>query len=344
MNEKRPSRRRIVGIGSLIFTLIAASLSLASVSAGAQSAATTMGGGKCPVLSVANPGPGDDLLAGGVVISGSAFDPAAPQGAGISRVDLFLGERDQGGTILGSAVPSGPANAFSVEVQVPSLDRGVDFAAYAISSVTGQQTAVTFPIIVGVPTRTSSTPTPIPTTVNVTSTCPNGPANTSTAPSTSAVAAAPTLSASAPVGPSTTTSSTTGVSACPVLSVGNPTPGDNIVAGGYHISGQAYDPHATQGSGIQRVDLFLGQRDQGGTILGSAVPGENGNPRLFDLEVQVPKLDRGVDFAAYAISAVTGQETTVTFPIFVGVPTTNGVATPTPVPTTLNVTNTCGGR
>jgi hypothetical protein len=129
---------------------------------------------------------------------------------------------------------------------------------------------------------------------------------------------------------------------CPVLSVANPSPGDTVTAGGLVISGTAFDPAATQGAGISRVDLFLGERDQGGTILGSATPGEGGNPRAFSLEVQVPKLNRGVDFAAYAISAVTGQETAVTFPVFVGAPTTNGMATPTPVPTTESVTNTCG--
>jgi hypothetical protein len=128
-----------------------------------------------------------------------------------------------------------------------------------------------------------------------------------------------------------------------VLSVANPSPGDTLIPGGLIISGTAFDPATTQGAGIERVDLFLGTRESGGTILGSAVPGSaGGNPRSFSLEVQVPKLDRGVDFAAYAISAVTGQETAISFPIFVGTPTTNGVATPTPVPTTQTVTSTCG--
>jgi hypothetical protein len=356
MNEKRPSRRRIVGIGSLIFTLIVASLSLASVPAGAQSATTTtMGGGFCPVLSVANPNPGDTLIPGTMIMSGSAHDPAATQGAGITRVDLFLGERDQGGTFLGSAVPgtvSGEAPDFySVSVSIPNtFNRGVDFAAYAISAVTGQETVVTFPIFVGTPTKSSATPTPIPTTMNVTSTCPNGPATSSTTSSSSSAAAAPTMAAPAPMAPgnSTTTSSSTtsGMAACPVLSVANPSPGDDVIPGAYVISGEAYDPNATQGAGITRVDLFLGERDQGGLILGSAVPGENtSSPRLFSVEVQVPKsLNRGVDFAAYAISAVTGQQTAVTFPVFVGIPSVTTGATPTPVPTTETVTNTCGSR
>jgi hypothetical protein len=351
MNPKRPSRRRIVGIGSLIFTLVAASLSVASMPVGAQSAPTTMGGGQCPILTVANPSPGDDLVAGGVVISGSAQDPAATQGSGVARVDLFLGERDQGGTFLGSAVPGevagGAPDLYSVQVTVPALNRGVDFAAYAISSVTGQETAVTFPIFVGTPTKTSTTPTPVPTTMNVTSTCPNGVAtNASSQSSSNASAPAAAQATSMPMvstGSSSTTTSTSSANTCPILSVANPQPGNTIVAGGLVISGEAYDPAATQGSGVSRVDLFLGEQDQGGTILGSAVPGDNvSDPRMFSIEVQVPKLNRGVDFAAYAISAVTGKETAVTFPVFVGVPTSNGVATPTPVPTTMNTFNTCG--
>jgi hypothetical protein len=309
------------------------------------------------MLSIANPSPGDTLIPGNMIISGSAFDPAATQGSGITRVDLFLGERDQGGTILGSAVPGNavgePANFFTVEVSVPStLNRGVDFAAYAISSVTGQQTEVTFPIFVGTPTKSNVTPTPVPTTMNVTSTCPNGPATGSMSSSNasssnqSSPAEQPT-SASMPMvstsAGSSSMSSTSGANACPILSIANPQPGDTIVAGGLVISGSAYDPAATQNSGILRVDLFLGERDQGGTVLGSAVPGQDtSDPRTFSVEVQVPKLNRGLDFAAYAISAVTGKETAVTFPVFVGVPTTNGVSTPTPVPTTMNVVNSCG--
>ena len=350
MHVSKPSRRGVVGLATLSFSLIFAALSLTSIPAGAQTApaTTTMGSTACPVLSVANPSPGDDLNAGGVIISGQAFDPAAAQGAGVSRVDLFLGLRDQGGTILGSAVPGAGGSdprAFSVEVQVPDLNRGVDFAAYAVSSVTGQETVVTFPIFVGAPTKNGvATPTPIPIETTITSTCPNGTPSTVTtsAPAPAAVAAAPSMVAPSTAAsvPSTATMRT-GAS-CPVLSVANPSPGDDVLAGGLIISGTAFDPTATQGSGVQRVDLFLGQRDQGGTILGSAVPGETaaGNPHAFSIEVQVPKLNRGVDFAAYAIGD-NGQQTIITFPVFVGVPTTNGVATPTPIPTTETVSSTC---
>lgn len=350
MHVNKQSRRRLVGLGSLICTLVLASLTFASVPAGAQTAPLISTAARvCPVLSVANPGPGNTLPAGGVVISGSAYDPAATQGSGIARVDLFLGERDQGGTILGTAIPganSSDPRAFSVEVQVPSLNRGEDFVAYAISSVSGQQTTVEFPIFVGTETRNSAaTPTPIPTETTITTTCPTTtqPATTTT---TGAVATAvPSMAAIPAPGVPSTTASTTATNSCPVLSVANPSAGDDVLTGAYVISGVAYDPSAPGGTaGIERVDLFLGERDQGGTILGSAVPGDtaSGNPRAFSVQVTVPKLNRGVDFAAYAISSVTGHETAVTFPVFVGVPTTSGAATPTPIPTTVNVTNTCG--
>jgi hypothetical protein len=52
-----------------------------------------------------------------------------------------------------------------------------------------------------------------------------------------------------------------------------------------------------------------------------------------------------LNFAAYAVSAVTGQETAVTFPVLVGVPPAkNPVATPTPIPTAETVTNTCSAH
>src|SRR5690242_5687643 len=116
------------------------------------------------------------------------------------------------------------------------------------------------------------------------------------------------LPAAAQTAPATTPQS------CPVLSVGNPNPGDNINSGAYVITGQAFDPAATSGSGISRVDLFLGERDQGGTFLGSAVPGSSGSdPRAFNIEVTIPSGgSHDVDFAAYATSSVSGTESTVT--------------------------------
>src|SRR5215831_5336304 len=94
---------------------------------------------------------------------------------------------------------------------------------------------------------------------------------------------------------------------CPVLSVGNPNPGDTIAQGAIVLSGAAWDPSAASGSGITNVSLFLGRRDDGGTFLGSAVPGLGDNPRAWSVEVTMPdNVNAGTNFAAYALSSVTG--------------------------------------
>jgi len=354
MFANQPTRRRIVGVASLVCSAFAV-LSVASVPAGAQTVSPGPASTACPVFSLGNPNPGDNLVEGGLVISGSAFDPAATSGSGVSRVDLFLGERDTGGTFLGSAVPGtvagGDARAFSVEVQIPTgINRGVDFAAYAISATSGQETVITVPVFVGVPPakNPAMTPTPIPSTETITSTCPR----TSTAPIAAgapivpAMATPGTAPVTAPAPAAPALGGVAATAACPILSIGNPNPADDLIPGGYFISGAAYDPAATMGPGVSRVDLFLGERDNGGTFLGSAVPGTgpNGDPRAFNVEVTIPTENRGLDFAAYAISA-SGRETTVTFPVLVGAPAAkNPAATPTPIPLVETVTSTCGSH
>jgi hypothetical protein len=353
--------RHLVGAAALSSSLMFGALTFASLPAGAQSApASMMASMSCPNLSVGNPNPGDNLIPGAYIISGEAFDPAAPAGtSGVSRVDVFLGLRDQGGTILGSAVPGdGTANPrfFSVEVTVPTgFNRGTTFAAYALSSITGQETTESFPVFVGTPPKTVGlvTPTPVPQGITVTSTCPAGvaaPAAASapaasasmvTAPSTNATPATAmgASTGTTATGASTTGSAAAGTNACPVLSLANPNPGDSLTAGDMFISGTTSGP-----SGVSRVDLFLGERDQGGLYLGSGVPGTgaNGNPNAFNVEVTIPNLGRGLDFAAYAVGN-NGQETAITFPVFVGSQLVNRniVATPTPVPTTETTTSTC---
>jgi hypothetical protein len=126
-----------------------------------------------PVLQVANPSAGDTLLLGDYIISGLAYVPNNPQGAGVDRVDFFLGDRDAGGLFLGSAVPgqSSTLNAtpgsllamggFVTKVTVPSQSKGgMSFFAYAHSSVTNQETVVSVPVNVGA----APTPTPRPST------------------------------------------------------------------------------------------------------------------------------------------------------------------------------------
>jgi hypothetical protein len=114
----------------------------------------------------------------------------------------------------------------------------------------------------------------------------------------------------------------------PVLELANPGPGAVLSPGDYVISGMAYDPAATAGTGITRVDVFLGSRDAGGMYLGSAIPGENamtgvtpgtalGNS-AFQLKVSLPSsVTGGEDIFAYAY-AQNGKETMFRAPIVLG--------------------------
>jgi hypothetical protein len=76
---------------------------------GAQSAPSTTLAclSTAPVLDLANPRAGDVLSTGDIVISGDAFVPSAAPLTGVSRVDLFIGARDNGGLFIGSTVPVG---------------------------------------------------------------------------------------------------------------------------------------------------------------------------------------------------------------------------------------------
>src|SRR5436190_12975522 len=98
MNTPTFRLRHAIGAASLSCAAILAAMSVLPVAAQTATSAVTMAAvASCPVVSVGNPNPGDTINAGGYVINGQAFDPAATSGAGISGVDFFLGARDQGG-------------------------------------------------------------------------------------------------------------------------------------------------------------------------------------------------------------------------------------------------------
>lgn len=113
-----------------------------------------------PYVAVANPVPGDRLVAGGLNMQGKAFDPIAgvDQGAGVDRVQVFLEDRDGGGLYLGEARLGRPNQAAESGTQfalagwdiVVSLPPGAHVLhVYARSSVTGKESTVTIPIQVG---------------------------------------------------------------------------------------------------------------------------------------------------------------------------------------------------
>jgi hypothetical protein len=312
----------LAGVGLAIFVIV----STAAAPVGAQTSGQALCPAGAPVVQLANPSPGDLLPTGNIMISGIAFDPAATDGSGISRVDVFLGQRDAGGVLLGSAVPAvngGPTSrTFTIKANLPDgTNGGRDFVAYAISGVDGQQTSVTIPVFVGAaPTPTpvvagNTAPTPVPLTATTESTCGTGTTVSPAAPSPDVAAGFRPL----PLPPTV---------AAPVLDLANPTSGAVLPTGNVIIDGVAYDPAATDGTGIDRVELFLDSRESGGLSLGSAVPGNNAlNPRAFSIKADIPSnTNGGHSLVAYAHSAVTGQETVVTVPrVFFG-------AAPTPTP------------
>ena len=69
--------RSIVGTTSLTAGLAVVTLGFASAPASAQTVPAAPS--TCPVLSLGNPNPGDNVLAGGYVVSGTAYDPLRSQ-------------------------------------------------------------------------------------------------------------------------------------------------------------------------------------------------------------------------------------------------------------------------
>jgi hypothetical protein len=123
-----------------------------------------------PTLDLANPSPGEMLQPGALTVQGEALDPQAAQGSGIDQITFFLGSRDQGGIPLGVTEPaSGPRlDDFSTTVTLPSTSTGeFQFVAYARSSLTGRETQVSVPIVLGESaTKAQVTPSGVATESN----------------------------------------------------------------------------------------------------------------------------------------------------------------------------------
>lgn len=140
---------------------------------------------RCIRLEVENPSPSDLVPVGGYVMSGFAFDPTvgANQGSGITGIEVFLDDPNQGGGIVGNAnasssaasgarlgIPSPRATAFGEQftnsgfrltIQIPSSATGSQHAVFVLAqSTTGRVGTVAVPIIVGNLTPASPTQTP----------------------------------------------------------------------------------------------------------------------------------------------------------------------------------------
>jgi hypothetical protein len=296
----------------------AAALSVGSLPAFAQTAPATSTTGCAGInFQLANPAPGSRVELGDLVLSGVAADTRATanQGVGIDRIDFFLGSRDQGGLNLGTAVPgavSGPFGpmSFQTTISFPNQMGGHDLVAYAHSSVTNEIEAVTVPIVLGEdPSKVNE-----PSTASQTSVCFGGGTSTTATP---APAPAPAVTPPTTTAPQTTTPSTTtmqpGTAQSIVLSVGNPSPGDTVKTGAFVMMGDAMDKAAMSGTGIDRIDIFLDNRDTGGIFLGSATLGSTS---FWQATVTLPNNQTGLhELWFYAHSSATGATATTIVPV-----------------------------
>ena len=249
------------------------------------------------------------------MVNGQAVDSSAATPPGIDRVQAFVDNpRQTGGHLVGEvdATNTNPsqflnAGGFALLASIPNTpaDNNTHFLyVYARSSQTGaeQSLMITFqlnkPLSVG-----SFTPTPTPPpNVQALATC-GSPTPTPTFP--------PFPLAAPGVG------ATPGAVRALTLRVGNPSAGDTVSAGMYVFQGVAFDPQAQGSSGVDRVQVFLDPRDQGGVYLGDATLGPNVPQAPFGFQLTAPLPDRkgGHLVTVYAHSSVTGQETSVSVPI-----------------------------
>jgi hypothetical protein len=113
----------------------------------------------------------------------------------------------------------------------------------------------------------------------------------------------------------------------PYIAVANPTPGDTLAVGGLEMQGKAFDPSAPvdQGAGVDRVQVFLEDRDRGGLHLGdarlgipnaAAAPGSQFSLAGWDIIVNLP--GGAHTLFVYAHSGVTSKESSVQVPVKVG--------------------------
>ena len=105
------------------------------------------------------------------------------------------------------------------------------------------------------------------------------------------------------------------------FSVANPGPGDQEIPLSLVMSGSARDTTAASGSGISRVQAFLGNRDAGGTFIGEAnlTPQQLGPAGSWSINATFPDtVVGGQQLWVYALSSVSGQEAVITIPIAFG--------------------------
>jgi hypothetical protein len=119
-------------------------------------------------------------------------------------------------------------------------------------------------------------------------------------------------------------------SGCLQLQVDNPHPGDPLSQGKIEVGGRATDSAAQSGSGVDRVQIFVDNRDLGGQQVGEAdlsVPA-GASPDLLASSISGPRFSVLADLSSadlgnhtlfvYAHSAVSGAEVVAGVPINIG--------------------------
>jgi len=274
------------------------------------------GASTCPVLDLANPSPGDIVNTGAYVVQGIVFDTITLNASTISRIEFYLGTQDTGGLLLGTAVPESGSTRFQTTLTFPDVSRDDTFNAITFSTTSGATTIIQRQIHVGATTPSAGvhpTPSPVPLSITIKRGCPVA----APGPQFVATTTVPVISITQGNGP--------------VLLVGNPNANDTLSRGPLVVTGIAYDPASTSGSGVYRVEFFLDDRDAGGVSLGgTTVPGavNSALPRVYNTVVHIPTTANGLhNFVTYARSALTGLETKVSVPVFIGI-------APSPTPRT----------
>jgi hypothetical protein len=173
-----------------------------------------------------------------------------------------------------------------------------------------------------------------------------------------------TVASAAPAAQATRTATPTATSAAACVSppqgtvviVGFPNPGDALAPGSnVVVQGVAYDTASTSGPGIDRVSVYLGDRDAGGLFWGNATlglpnPQTNTGPLASaGFSLRSPAVPAGTGartINVYARSSLTNREAIASVPVFIGVAPTPvrgqvptavlpppPACTPTPTPT-----------
>jgi hypothetical protein len=291
VNYRIGKARLHAGWSGVAALLAAGTLGLAAIPAAAQTVGSDTFGCTTPPedvlhLDVSNPGPGDKVPVGDMVIHGVAYDRSTMEDKSVDRVQLFLGTRGSGGTLLANATlglpnpfaePGGPRDmdGWDATISVPSSPGPSNIVVYAHSAVSDTESTVAVPIMIAQ------------------SSDPNAHCSSST------------------------TAGTTATVSTIHLDLSNPQPNDSVLVGGLVVQGVAFDPEVSTGTGVDRVSFFLDDRNTGGQHLADAVPTSEPDLKhgFYQTTLSMPDLEGGHTLFVYAHSMDSGQETVLQVPI-----------------------------